>query len=67
MVRDTILLWTCLCRVVAHQLRLVDGRCLSVCLLGWVRTSFRSVKEAMEHARDGDHIILRAGIHNGLG
>ncbi|CAK0782952.1 hypothetical protein CVIRNUC_006147 [Coccomyxa viridis] len=30
-------------------------------------TSFRSVHAAMTAARDGDHIILRKGIHNGLG
>ncbi len=30
-------------------------------------TSFRSVHAAMAAARDGDHIILRKGIHNGLG
>ena len=29
--------------------------------------SFRSVHAAMKAARDGDQIILRKGIHNGLG
>ena len=29
--------------------------------------SFRSVHAAMREARDGDQIILRKGIHNGLG
>ena len=29
--------------------------------------SFRSVHAAMKEARDGDQIILRKGIHNGLG
>ncbi|PSC73819.1 Small glutamine-rich tetratricopeptide [Micractinium conductrix] len=31
------------------------------------RTSFRSIKEAVAAARDGDRIILRRGIHNGMG
>ena len=31
------------------------------------RVSFRSVKEAVEAARDGDHILLLQGIHNGMG
>ena len=31
------------------------------------RVSFRSVKEAVEAARDGDQILLLRGIHNGLG
>lgn len=31
------------------------------------RTSFRCLKEAMTAARDGDRILLRQGIHNGLG
>ncbi|PRW57622.1 tetratricopeptide repeat 1 [Chlorella sorokiniana] len=31
------------------------------------RTSFRSVLEAVTAARDGDRIILRRGIHNGMG
>ncbi len=29
--------------------------------------SFRSLHAAMKEARDGDQIILRKGIHNGLG
>lgn len=36
-------------------------------LSGFQKTSFRSVKEAMEAAQDGDQIILLPGIHNGLG
>jgi hypothetical protein len=31
------------------------------------RTSFRSIKEAVEAARDGDRIVLRRGQHNGMG
>lgn len=31
------------------------------------RVSFRSVKEAVAAARDGDQILLLAGIHNGMG
>ncbi|KAL4457278.1 hypothetical protein ABPG75_012143 [Micractinium tetrahymenae] len=31
------------------------------------RTSFRSIKEAVAAARDGDRIILRRGTHNGMG
>jgi hypothetical protein len=31
------------------------------------RTSFRSVKEAVAAARDGDRILLRSGAHNGMG
>ena len=31
------------------------------------RTSFRSLNEAMKAAIDGDRIILRRGVHNGLG
>lgn len=31
------------------------------------RTSFRSVKEAVTAARDGDRIVLRCGVHNGMG
>ncbi|GAB4818117.1 hypothetical protein N2152v2_005163 [Parachlorella kessleri] len=31
------------------------------------RTSFRSIKEAVSAARDGDRILLRRGIHNGMG
>ena len=31
------------------------------------RYSYRSLKEALEAARDGDQILLRRGIHNGLG
>ena len=31
------------------------------------RTSFRSIKEAVSAAQDGDIIILRKGIHNGMG
>ncbi len=31
------------------------------------RTSFRSVKQAVAAARDGDQILLLAGIHNGMG
>ena len=34
---------------------------------GLPRASFRSVKEAVEAAQDGDQIILLPGIHNGLG
>ena len=29
--------------------------------------SFRSVKEAVEAAKDGDQVILLPGIHNGMG
>ena len=36
-------------------------------LVGSQKTSFRSVKEAMEAAQDGDQIILLPGIHNGMG
>jgi hypothetical protein len=32
-----------------------------------VRTSFRCLREALAAARDGDRILLRAGVHNGLG
>ena len=31
------------------------------------RTSFRSLKEAVAAARDGDRILLLAGVHNGMG
>jgi hypothetical protein len=31
------------------------------------RTSFRCLREALAAARDGDRILLRAGVHNGLG
>lgn len=31
------------------------------------RTSFRSIKEAVAAARDGDRILLRRGVHNGMG
>jgi hypothetical protein len=31
------------------------------------RTSFRSVKEAVTAAQDGDRILLRRGTHNGMG
>lgn len=31
------------------------------------RTSFRSLKEAIHAAQDGDRIILRRGTHNGMG
>lgn len=31
------------------------------------RTSFRSAKEAVEAAQDGDRILLRRGTHNGMG
>ena len=31
------------------------------------RTSFRSIKEAVTAAQDGDRILLRRGIHNGMG
>ena len=31
------------------------------------RVSFRSIKEAVEAARDGDQILLLRGIHNGMG
>ncbi|KAL4421167.1 hypothetical protein ABPG77_003350 [Micractinium sp. CCAP 211/92] len=31
------------------------------------RTSFRSIREAVTAARDGDRIVLRRGIHNGMG
>jgi hypothetical protein len=31
------------------------------------RVSFRSVREAVEAARDGDQILLLRGIHNGMG
>ncbi|DBA69639.1 TPA: hypothetical protein ACH3X2_012700 [Trebouxia sp. C0005] len=34
---------------------------------GSQRTSYRSIKEAVEAAHDGDHIILQPGIHNGMG
>ncbi|DBB01102.1 hypothetical protein WJX77_003106 [Trebouxia sp. C0004] len=34
---------------------------------GSQRTSYRSIKEAMEAACDGDQIILQPGIHNGMG
>ena len=34
---------------------------------GSQRTSYRSVKEAVEAARDGDQVILEPGIHNGMG
>ena len=34
---------------------------------GSQRTSYRSIKEAVEAARDGDQIILQPGIHNGMG
>lgn len=36
-------------------------------LIGLQRVSFRSVKEAVEAAEDGDQIILLPGIHNGMG
>lgn len=32
-----------------------------------VRTSFRSIKEAVEAAKDGDRILLLKGTHNGMG
>ena len=31
------------------------------------RTSFRSLREAAAAARDGDRILLRRGVHNGMG
>eukprot|EP00887_Chlorella_sp_A99_P007902 scaffold12.g7902.t1 len=31
------------------------------------RTSFRSIKEAVAAAQDGDRILLRRGVHNGMG
>ncbi len=31
------------------------------------RTSFRSIREAVTAAHDGDRIVLRRGIHNGMG
>jgi hypothetical protein len=31
------------------------------------KTSFRSIKDAVAAARDGDRILLRSGIHNGMG
>lgn len=31
------------------------------------KTSFRSIKDAVKAARDGDRILLRAGTHNGMG
>jgi tetratricopeptide (TPR) repeat protein len=31
------------------------------------RTSFRCIKEAMAAARDGDHLVLKKGVHNGMG
>lgn len=31
------------------------------------RTSFRCVREAVVAARDGDRILLRRGVHNGMG
>ncbi|KAK9852134.1 hypothetical protein WJX84_002432 [Apatococcus fuscideae] len=34
---------------------------------GWKRSSFRSVKEAVDAAEDGDRILLLSGIHNGMG
>ncbi|KAL3162418.1 hypothetical protein ABBQ32_010088 [Trebouxia sp. C0010 RCD-2024] len=34
---------------------------------GMRRASFRSVKEAVDAAQDGDQIILLPGIHNGMG
>ena len=34
---------------------------------GSQRTSYRSMKEAVEAAHDGDQIILEPGIHNGMG
>ena len=34
---------------------------------GGRRLSFRSVREAVAAARDGDRILLRRGVHNGMG
>jgi hypothetical protein len=31
------------------------------------RTSFRCLREALGAARDGDRVLLRRGVHNGLG
>lgn len=36
-------------------------------LVGSQKASFRSVKEAVEAAQDGDQIMLLPGIHNGMG
>lgn len=35
--------------------------------LGSQKASFRSAKEAVDAAQDGDQIILLPGIHNGMG
>ena len=39
----------------------------AICYSGGQRMSFRSVKEAVEAAKDGDQVILLPGIHNGMG